>query len=129
MKSKLIEMHNPRDAYIKRIKELINFKALKRSNIKFAVDIMHGTGNGYLDTLLDSAGIRCAAINKNRDVMFGGRDPEPTEKNLAELLNTVKKESCGLGLSMDVDADRFGIIDSNGTFITPNQVILILLYH
>ena len=40
-----------------------------------------------------------------------------------------KKESCGLGLSMDVDADRFGIIGSNGTFITPNQVIPILLYH
>ncbi|MCA6080111.1 MAG: hypothetical protein LE169_04390 [Endomicrobium sp.] len=42
---------------------------------------------------------------------------------------STSKESCGFGLSMDVAADRFGIIDSNGTFITPNQVIPILLYH
>jgi alpha-D-glucose phosphate-specific phosphoglucomutase len=126
---KLIELYNPRVAYLKRIKQLINFKELKKSKIKVAVDVLHGTGSDYLDTLLDEAGIKQKTINKNRDTMFEGRSPEPSEPNLKELLKIVKKESCKLGLSTDGDADRFGIIDSNGTFITPNQVIPILLYH
>ncbi|MDR0820477.1 MAG: phosphoglucomutase/phosphomannomutase family protein [Endomicrobium sp.] len=129
IKSKLIELHNPQADYIKRIKELVNFKALKKSDIRVAVDVMHGTGSDYLNVLLDSAGINHTTINKDRDTMFGGGAPEPVEKNLSELLNMVKKESYRLGLSTDVDADRFGIIDSDGTFITPNQVIPILLYH
>lgn len=129
VKSKIIEMHNPSSAYIKKIKELVDFKALKKSKIKVAVDVLHGTGNGYLDTLLDMAGIKNTTINKNRDVMFNGGAPEPSENNLKELINLVKKESYKLGFSTDGDADRFGVIDSNGTFITPNQVISLLLYH
>ncbi|MDR3256424.1 MAG: phosphoglucomutase/phosphomannomutase family protein [Endomicrobium sp.] len=129
LKNKLIEMYNPRAAYIKRIKELVNFKALKKSKIKVAADVLHGTANDYLDALLDDAGISNATINKSRDTMFGGGAPEPSEKNLTELVHMVKQESYKLGFSTDGDADRFGIIDSDGAFITPNHVISILLYH
>ncbi|MDR2395634.1 MAG: phosphoglucomutase/phosphomannomutase family protein [Endomicrobium sp.] len=129
IKNKIIEIHNPSNGYIKKIKELVNFKALKKSKIKVAVDVLHGTGNGYLDTLLEMAGIKNITINKNRDVMFNNGAPEPSENNLKDLINLVKKESYKLGFSTDGDADRFAIIDYNGTFITPNQVISILLYH
>lgn len=129
LKSKIIEYYDPRPAYIKKIKELVNFKALKKSSIKIAVDILHGTGDDYLDTLLSGAGIKLKVINKERDVLFDGHSPEPNEENLKELKSIIKKESYKIGLSVDGDADRFGIIDSDGTFITPNQVIPILLYH
>jgi alpha-D-glucose phosphate-specific phosphoglucomutase len=129
IKNNLIELHTPQNAYIKKIKNLVNFKALKKSKIKIAVDVLHGTGAGYIDILLDNAGIKNITINKNRDTMFGSGAPEPSEKNLSELKNLVRKESYKLGFSTDGDADRFGIIDSDGTFITPNQVISVLLYH
>jgi alpha-D-glucose phosphate-specific phosphoglucomutase len=129
IENKIIEIHNPSTAYIKKIKELVNFKALKKSKIKVAVDVLHGTGKGYLDTLLEMAGIKNITINKNRDVMFNNGSPEPSENNLKELISLVKKESYKLGFSTDGDADRFAIIDYNGTFISPNQVISILLYH
>jgi alpha-D-glucose phosphate-specific phosphoglucomutase len=129
IKNKTIQMHNPSIAYIKKIKELVNFRALKKSKIKIAVDVLHGTGRDYLDVLLEMAGIKNVTINKNRDVMFNDGAPEPSENNLNELINLVKKESYKLGFSTDGDADRFGIIDYNGTFITPNQIISILLYH
>ncbi|MDR1941846.1 MAG: phosphoglucomutase/phosphomannomutase family protein, partial [Endomicrobium sp.] len=129
LKDKLIELYDPRASYIKRIKQLVNFKALKKANIKIAADVLHGTADGYLDALLDGAGIKNKTINKNRDTMFGGGAPEPNESNLGELFALVKKESYKLGIATDGDADRFGIIDSNGTFITPNQVIPVLLYH
>lgn len=129
LKSKLIEYYDPRPAYLKRIKELVNFKMLKKSSFKVAADILHGTGDDYLDTLLEQAGMKLKVINKERDVLFDGHSPEPNEANLKELKSVIKKESYKLGLSVDGDADRFGIIDSDGTFITPNQVIPILLYH
>ncbi|MCL2143985.1 MAG: phosphoglucomutase/phosphomannomutase family protein [Endomicrobia bacterium] len=130
VKNKIIEMHNPRAAYMKKIKELVDFKALKKAGLKVAIDVLHGTGNDYLDALLDDAGIKHKTINKNRDAMFTPNGaPEPNDKNIGELFQLVKKESYKLGLATDGDADRFGIIDSNGDFITPNQVLPVLLYH
>jgi alpha-D-glucose phosphate-specific phosphoglucomutase len=129
LKSKNIEYYDPRSAYIKRIKELINFRVLRKSGLKVAVDILYGTGDDYLDALLESAGLKIKVINKKRDVLFGGHAPEPNAENLKELKSIVKKEAYKLGLSVDGDADRFGIIDSDGTFIMPNQIIPILLYH
>jgi phosphomannomutase len=61
--------------------------------------------------------------------MFGGHAPEPNEDNLRPLHSIMKKESCKLGLSTDGDADRFGILDADGSFINPNQTVAVLLYH
>ncbi|MDR1196044.1 MAG: phosphoglucomutase/phosphomannomutase family protein [Endomicrobium sp.] len=130
IKNKIIEIYDPRAAYMKKIKQLVNFKALKKANLKVAVDVLHGTGNGYLDALLDDAAIKHKTINKNRDTMFAPNGaPEPNDRNIDSLFQMVRKESYKLGLATDGDADRFGIIDSNGEFITPNQVIPVLLYH
>ncbi|MDR3071421.1 MAG: phosphoglucomutase/phosphomannomutase family protein [Endomicrobium sp.] len=129
IKKKLIKMYDPNAAYIKKMKELINFQALKKSKIKVAIDVLHGVGNGYLNTLFNEVGISNITINKNRDTMFEGNAPDPSEKNLIKLANIVKHKPYKLGLSVDGDADRFGIIDFDGTFITPNQVIPVLLHH
>lgn len=129
LKSGIIKYYDPRPAYLKRIKQLVNFKLLKKSNLKVVADILHGTGDDYLDTLLEAAGMRLKVLNKKRDPLFDGHSPEPCEANLKDLKSIIKKESYKIGLSVDGDADRFGIVDSDGTFITPNQVIPILLYH
>jgi len=126
---KLIDMIDPRPAYLKRIKQLVDLKSLGRSNIKVAVDLLNGTGAGYLDKLVEESGCRCKVIGDRRDVLFGGHPPEPSRENLEELFEVMKRESCRIGLATDGDADRFGILDSDGTFINPNQVIALLLYH
>jgi alpha-D-glucose phosphate-specific phosphoglucomutase len=128
-KKKLVEYIDPRPAYLKRVKELVNLKAIKKSNLKIATDVLYGTGEGYLDELLNQAGVRQTVIHNYRDVLFGGHAPEPSEDNLKELMKLMKKESCHLGVATDGDADRFGILDSDGTFINPNQTIAVLLYH
>jgi len=130
VENKLIALHNPRTDYFKKIKQLIDFKAIKKANLKLAVDVLHGTGNDYLDALLDAAGIKNKTINKNRDAMFAPNGaPEPNKDNITELYQMVKKESYNLGIATDGDADRFGIVDSNGQFITPNEVLPVVLYH
>ena len=125
----LLDDADPRALYFKRMKELVDFSALKKANLKVVTDVLYGTGRGYLDELLDQAGVRQKVLHNNRDVLFGGNAPEPAESNLQEMKSIMKKESCTLGLATDGDADRFGIIDSDGTFINPNQTIALLLYH
>ena len=125
----LIEEIEPEKTYIKRIKELVDLRAIKKSNIKMVLDVLYGTGRGYLDKILVDSGCKIKVLHNWRDVLFGGNPPEPAKKNLGELLQILKKEKYQLGLATDGDADRFGIIDSDGTFITPNETIAILLDH
>jgi alpha-D-glucose phosphate-specific phosphoglucomutase len=128
-KKGLVKDIDPRAQYFKRIKQLINFNAIRKSNLKVGLDLLYGTGIGYLDEILAKNGIKCRVLHNWRDVSFGGGAPEPNEENLKELFRMMKKESCHIGLSTDGDADRFGIVDSSGAFINPNQVIAVLLYH
>jgi alpha-D-glucose phosphate-specific phosphoglucomutase len=128
-RQKLVDYIDPRPQYLKRIKELVNMKAIKKGNLKIATDVLNGTGAGYLDELLEQAGVRQKVTRNWRDVLFGGHSPEPSADNLKDLVQIMKKESCHLGLATDGDADRFGVLDADGTFINPNQVISLLLYH
>ncbi len=125
----LIEYVNPRLEYINRINELVNLEAIKKAKLKVAVDLLYGTGRDYLDTILKQAGCEVKVLHNWRDVLFGGSPPEPSSVYLGELVKTVKEEKCDLGLATDGDSDRFGIIDRDGTFISPNQVLALLLNH
>lgn len=127
-KNKISEIE-PEKTYIKRIKELVDLKAIQKSNIKMVLDVLYGTGRGYLDKILADSDCKIKVLHNFRDVLFGGNPPEPAKKNLGELLQILKKEKYQLGLATDGDADRFGIIDSDGTFITPNETIALLLDH
>lgn len=129
-RGKLLETIDPSQAYLKYIKSLIDFDAIKKSKVKAAVDILHGTARGYLDVLLDDAGAASAVIGAERDVLFGSTGtPEPNKANLKKLVETMKAQKLNLGLAADGDADRFGVIDEDGTFLTPNAVISLLLWH
>lgn len=115
--------------YLKNIKEKIDFDTIKKATLNVIIDLLYGTGIGYLDALLKDAGCQVEILHNYRDVYFGGRTPEPSEKNLTELIQHVKEQQAQLGLALDGDADRFGIIDSDGTYITPDQVISLLFLY
>ncbi|MCX5781827.1 MAG: phosphoglucomutase/phosphomannomutase family protein [Elusimicrobia bacterium] len=125
-----LEYIDPRPKYLSQIKKLVNFNAIKKGRFKVAVDLLNGTATGYLDELLKDAGISCVITRDWRDVMFPKSGaPEPNRENLRDLYSLMKKESCSLGIATDGDADRFGILDNDGTFINPNEIISVLLYH
>jgi alpha-D-glucose phosphate-specific phosphoglucomutase len=113
-------------AYLKRIAELVDLKAIKKSGIKIVVDPVWGTGRGYQPQLLADAGIPVTTVHDYRDVLFGGYAPEPDDHLLAECKAAMKKTGAAIGIATDGDADRFGIVDADGTFITANYVISVL---
>lgn len=125
----LYQKFDPMPEYKKHIKQLINLDAIAKANLKIVVDPMFGAGIDYLDQILAEAGCDVIAINNYRDPLFGGSIPEPSAKVLTKLKSRMLSEGAALGLALDGDADRFGIIDSNGEFLIPNKVLYMLYYH
>lgn len=120
---------DPFNDYISHLKTVVDLDIITKANLKIVVDPMFGAGIGYLDRILEDAGCDVTVIHGHRDPLFGGSMPEPSAKVLTELRDMVISTKADLGLAMDGDADRFGIIDSDGTYITPNQVLYLVYYH
>ena len=117
---------DPRDGYLADLEQKIRFDLISAHGGTYAYDPLWGTGRGYLDQLLRRHGLAVKTIHDWRDVLFGGRAPEPEASHLEDLRELVLAEKCVLGLATDGDGDRFGVIDANGQFITPNQLIAVL---
>jgi len=123
----LLEEADLRRSYLDDIRKKIDTDVIRKAKLKVAVDLLYGTGRGYLDGLLQDSGCAVTAVHDHRDPLFGGRSPEPSEENLAELAAVMQKGRYDLGLAVDGDADRFGILDADGTYVNPNQVLALLL--
>jgi phosphoglucomutase len=121
-----VRSFDSRSPYLTDLLSKIRFDVIAKAGGSYAYDPMWGTGRGYLDHLLREQGLTVETIHDWRDVLFGGRSPEPEASHLEELKEVVLRKKCVLGLATDGDGDRFGIIDANGKFVTPNQLIAIL---
>ena len=121
------ETTNLRANYLNRLEQLVRFDILANSKKKFAVDALHGCGAGYLNKILADHGVPVETIRADRDVLFDGTGPDVSEENLAPLRNLVLSSKATAGVATDGDADRFGIVDSDGAWIQPN-LILALVY-
>ncbi|MEF3280898.1 MAG: phosphoglucomutase/phosphomannomutase family protein [Elusimicrobiota bacterium] len=127
--SKIIRVVDFHKDYFDQINKIIDFKRIKSSGIKITIDSVYGTARSYLRKILEDSGISSIGIRENRDVYFGGRSPDTDEENLLLLKNTVVKNKSDVGLATDGDADRFGIITSNGKWLSPNLVLSLCYYH
>ncbi len=124
-----VEVFDPKPRYLASIKKLVDLATISKAKLKVVVDVMHGTGRGYLDEILKEAGCRFEVLNEDLDPLFGGRPPEPARENLNKLIAEVRRKKADFGLALDGDADRFGIVDETGRFYTPNDVISLLFKH
>ncbi|MCK5305875.1 MAG: phosphoglucomutase/phosphomannomutase family protein [Candidatus Omnitrophica bacterium] len=120
---------DPRPAYMRKLRKVLNMSMLKASRMKIAVDCMNGIAAGYLDRFIKDLNYEVKVINAHNDPLYGGRNPDPSPENLKELINVVKKENFDIGLAVDGDSDRFGVIDGNGEFIIPNKIISLIFYY
>jgi len=122
-------MIDPRQEYFDHLEKLVDMAAIGRAKLEVMVDPMYGSGIGYLDVMLKRAGNKVKACRCHRDPLFGGSLPEPTQKSLAGVCQWIKSAGARLGLALDGDGDRFGIVDAGGVYITPNQFLPLLYHH
>src|SRR5579862_223435 len=117
---------DPKTAYLKRLGEIVDLKVIQKANVRVAFDPMWGAARGYSDELLRSAGVQVATVHDYRDVLFGGHAPEPDDHLLEDLRKKMRETGAQIGIATDGDADRFGIVDEDGTFFQPNYIIALL---
>ncbi|SHI48571.1 phosphoglucomutase, alpha-D-glucose phosphate-specific [Malonomonas rubra DSM 5091] len=123
----LFEEINPREEYFKTLRKLIDFDAIAASGMKLAVNPLYGSGRDYLDTILEEAGVPVVKVNDHLDPYFGGEPPEPAEAHIPDFIELIKNDdSIALGIATDGDADRFGIVDGDGSYIEPNYILALL---
>jgi phosphoglucomutase len=118
---------NPREAYFEQLRRMIRFDVLRKAKGNFVCDALHGCGAGWLDRILAETGISVTTIRAGRDVLFGGTGPDPSEENLAGLKRAVADEKALAGLATDGDADRFGIVDRDSSWVSPNHILALAL--
>jgi phosphoglucomutase len=125
-KSVAAQALEPRSSYLARLREIVDFKAIKKANLRVVFDPFWGAARGYSDVLLHEAGVDVSTVHDCRDVLFGGHAPEPDDHLLAGCREQMRITKAQIGIATDGDADRFGIVDADGTFFTPNYIVALL---
>ena len=118
------QLYDPRPAHIAALKKLIDLPAIRRAKLGAVFDSLHGCGGRILEQIAGGMTIRA-----ERNVLFGGVNPEPTRPNLGALMAAVKAQHAPVGLATDGDADRLGVVDDRGRYVSIQLVLAVLLLH
>lgn len=124
----ITEFH-PAAAYLPRVLSLINSSSLGKCGLRVVVDSMYGAAQGYLSSLLRRCGVSCLEIRTGYNPGFEGIPPEPVPRNLGRLATAVRDFGADVGIALDGDGDRLGVLDRDGSFIDPHHVMAILVRH
>ena len=126
---KQITVENFEEEYYKHIESIIDFDSIKELDTTVIFDGLYAASIGYFDKLLEKHDIPYESLHMYHDPNFGGGMPEPKPKFLQDLIAKVKENGNAVGLANDGDSDRFGVINENGEYVSPNEIIAILLLH
>ncbi|MFQ6100133.1 MAG: phosphoglucomutase/phosphomannomutase family protein [Anaerolineae bacterium] len=119
----LVEAFDPVPAYIEYVKKHVDLERIKRAGLTLVYDAMWGVGAGWFERLLDGGSTTLRAIRQERNPIFPGMHrPEPIRPNIDALLRTVVDMGADAGIATDGDADRIGLADEKGNFVTQLQV-------
>ena len=113
----------PREPYFEQLRRVIKFEVIRKAKGGFVCDAVHGCGAGWLDRILGETGVPVTAIRTARDVLFEGAGPDPSDENVSALKAAVTEKRALAGLATDGDADRFGIVDRDGLYVSPNHIL------
>jgi phosphomannomutase len=120
-----IEGRDVRAAYLAMLRDQLDIDALVGSGLRVVHDAMYGAGQGAVSALLGRDHV--VELHSVFNPGFYGQAPEPIERNLRVLAETVVREGCAAGLANDGDADRIGMFDENGVFVTSHQLLALLV--
>ena len=114
------------DEYIKETLKRVDVEAIHSRRLKVVVDCGSGAGSYTAPYLLKALGCEVTTLNCQADGFFPGRDPEPIEPNLQDLIATVKDLGADIGLAHDGDADRTICIDEKGNFVLGDKTFALV---
>ena len=126
----LLERFDPRPDYLNHVAQFVDLVAIRNAGLNVAVDSMYGAGAGYFRDLISGGSTRVVEIRSEVNPSFPGMaQPEPIASNLGPLVDAVEDSTADIGLATDGDADRLGVIDDDGTFMTTTETFSLLCLH
>ncbi len=128
-KQGLIERFDPAPDYDAHVAELVDLEAFKGAGYTIVCDPLYGSAGGYFPRLIGGGKTKIVEIHGERNPFFGGLNPEPIPPNVDEFLARIPKERADVGLAVDGDADRAGLADEQGTFVTTLTLYALLMWY
>ncbi|MDD3392411.1 MAG: phosphomannomutase/phosphoglucomutase [Bacilli bacterium] len=120
----IITKQDIKQDYLKLIKESTNIGSKK---IKVVVDCGNGTGSIIVNDILKQLNIEYYLLYCDSDGDFPNHHPDPSVKsNMIDLKNKVLELNYDLGIGIDGDADRVGIVDEKGNILSADMHMLII---
>ncbi|MDX1548240.1 MAG: phosphoglucomutase/phosphomannomutase family protein [Rhodothermales bacterium] len=113
-----------RRAYLDLLRDGLDLDAVRGAG-RIAHDAMYGAGQGYVADLVGED--RVVPVRSVVNPGFEGQAPEPIARNLEPLSRAVVKAGCAAGLANDGDADRIGMMDEEGRYVTAHQILALLV--
>lgn len=120
---------NPMNEYLDNIIANLNMKAIRDRGLHIVLDPMYGVSQIAMKTILSTARCEIDLIHEAHDTLFGRRLPAPSAGALSELCTYVREMECDLGIATDGDADRLGVVDDTGKYLTANEILMLLYYY
>jgi phosphomannomutase len=124
-----IEMTNLATPYREHLASLLDVGAIREAGLTVVADAMHGAAGRLVAEIAGGGKTRIVSFRSERDVLFGGVHPEPIAQNLVAAAAHVEASRAGLAVANDGDADRLGVLDRRGRFVSPHSVLALLLLH
>ena len=119
-----IEEVDVQEAYVAAMKERFDFS--KHAGVKFVVDAGNGAGGPLALKAMRALGLSPDPLFCEMDGHFPNHHPDPTvEKNVAPLIDRVKKTGAQFGIAYDGDADRIGAVDANGDIVWGDKLLIL----
>lgn len=100
---------------------------LGEKRIKAVVDCGSGTGSIIIKKIMAMFPIDCIYLYCENEPDFPHHHPDPAvPENLIDLKNKVLEHQCDIGIGIDGDADRVGIVDEKGNILGADLYLLIM---
>lgn len=124
-----IALIDPRDDYLDSIMAQIDMPSIRARRPRIVLDPMYGVSLSGMLTIFYTARCDVNVINDRHDAFFGGHLPAPNPETLRDLQAAVLDHHALLGIATDGDADRLGIVDEKGAYVSANEALVLLYYY
>lgn len=121
-----VDLYSP---YRDHLASKVDLPAIRAAGLAILSDAMHGASGTLVSEIAAGGATRIVPFRQERDVLFGGIHPEPIASNLTAAAVRLRSEGCDLAVACDGDADRLGVLDGRGQFVSPHRVLALLLLH
>jgi phosphomannomutase len=115
--------------YRERLSGLVDLPSIRAAGLRVLADSLHGAAASLIADIVGRGATRVFPFRADRDPLFGGVHPEPIAANLAAAGERVRAEGLDLAVANDGDADRLGVLDRRGAFVSPHRILALLLLH